>query len=565
MKKMRESRPKLSFFPDAPAGVSMFSRCIAYHLLSGHATLAQTKVTLFGSVKPYATDQFGAGISKMKEVMPSCVDLHYGDLLETATLFGFYSAALEPNQRQIWRKDQIGRRSMQRSRIFGGYAGRKLYKPTPHLCTSCVSEDESDFGLGFWHLVHQIPGVHHCPRHLTLLIGVCHNCGLPQASEDRWNPPSGICPCCRFRFGAQDTVSMSDGYRNYLHLCDLVVRGEDVGLAPLQRKAIYTQAINVDGSNGGKLSVSRLIKYVLERWNLTTLQELQVITGSPISKNFFELAIKGSDKMLDPVAHLMLLAAILPLEKCRSEKKIDFQDVQFSNKGRDLNFDGSASFIYSQKNNVFPVERPTEFKTSPLGQAPCDSALLVKGILYKLIVNRFNGFVESAHSKNIDLGEEALNRSNDSSGHVRNDCSDGLGIPDLSWQEIRTYNLRKKFRLEILGEIAAGYCTRQQVNVKAARAINWCRRYDEDWLDTNLPLAQIIKQRWGVTNKDHTYKRRILDYLENDDGVVLCSLIADAMPTELKWVYQHDKPWLEALLPEFRSPSASNFHIASVE
>lgn len=560
MKKTRESRPKLSFFPDAPVGVSMFSRCIAYHLLSGHATLAQTKITLFGSIKSYAMDQFGACISKMKEVMPSCVDLLYGDLLETATLFGFYGAALAPNRRQIWQEDQIGRRSINRSILFGGYAGRKLYKPTPHLCTSCVSEDESNFGIGFWHLVHQIPGVHHCPRHYTLLIGACHNCGLPQASEDRWNPPSGICPCCRFRFDVRDTVSMSDGYRNYLHLCDLVVRGEDVGLAPLQRMQIYAQATKVYGSDNSKLAVSKLIKHVLERWDLATLQELQAIIGSPISKDFFELAIKGHDKMLDPVAHLMLLAAILPLEKFRSAKKIDVQDAQLPNKGIELNFDASASFYCDPKNQIHSAVRPTEFKAPPL-----DSALLARGMSYDLIAKRFNGFVEAGHSKNIDLGEEALDRSDDSSGHVRNDCNDGLGIPDLSWQETRTYNLRKKYRLEICEEIAAGHCTRQQANVNAARAINWCRRYDEDWLDANLPLAQIRKKRREPVNKDKIYKRRILDFLKNDYGGVLCSLIADAMPTELKWVYQHDKSWLEALLPTLRFPSASNFHLTAAE
>lgn len=555
MKKTRESRPKLSFFPDAPVGVSMFSRCIVYHLLSGHATLAQTKITLFGSIKSYATDQFGACISKMKEVMPSCVDLHYGDLLETATLFGFYSAALAPSRRQIWREDQIGRRRIQMSRFFGGYAGRKLYKATPHLCTNCVLEDESNFGIGFWHLVHQIPGVHHCPRHYTLLIGACHNCGLPQASEDHWNPPSGICPCCRFRFDVRDTVSMSDGYRNYLHLCDSVVRGEDVGLAPLQRMQIYTQAIKIYGSGDGTLAVAGLIKHVLERWNLATLQELQAIIGSPISKDFFELAIKGRDTMLDPVAHLMLIAAILPLEKCISARRTDVRDSQLSNKGLELNFAASANFFCGPKNQLFSAERPTKFKAPSL-----DLALLARGMSYTLIDKRCNKFAEIAYSPHIDLGKEgALNWNDHISGNVRNDCFDGLGIPDLSWQDTQTYNLRKKHRLEICEEIAMGRGTRQQAKVKAARAINWCRRHDEDWLDANLPLA-LKKKRPEPVNKDKTYKRRILDYLENDCGGVLCSQIADAMPTELNWIYQHDKRWLEAFLPALHFPSASNFH-----
>lgn len=558
MKKTRESRPKLSFFPDAPIGVSMFSRCIAYHQLSGNATLPLTKIRLFGSLKPYATDQFGACIPKIKEVAPPFLNLDYGDLLENATLFGFYSAALAPSRRQIWRADQIGRRSIQMSRFFGGYAGRKLYRPTPHLCTSCVLEDESNFGIGFWHLVHQIPGVHHCPRHYTLLIGACHNCGLPQASEDRWNPPSSICPCCLFRFDVRDTVSMSDGYRNYLHLCDSVVRGEDVGLTPLQRLRTYTKAIEIYGSDGS-LAVAGLIKHVLERWDLATLQELQAIIGSPISKDFFELAIKGRDTMLDPVAHLMLLAAILPLEKCKFARTTDVQDAQLSDKSMESNFDTSASFIRDPKVQIFSAEKPTEFKAQSFKLALCE-----KGMQYNLSDKRFNKFAETAHSPHIDLGEEGALNWNDHS-NVRNDCFDGLGIPDLSWRETQTYNLRKKHRLEIREEIALGHGTRQQAKVKAARAVNWCRRHDEDWLDANLPLAQIKKECWAPVNKDRVYKRRILDYLENDCGEVLCSQIADAMPTELKWIYQHDKPWLEALLPALHFPSASNFHITAAE
>ncbi len=44
------------------------------------------------------------------------------------------------------------------------------------ICPECLSEDEAEFGVGYLHRQHQIPGVAACAKHQILLISSCSNC-----------------------------------------------------------------------------------------------------------------------------------------------------------------------------------------------------------------------------------------------------------------------------------------------------------------------------------------------------------------------------------------------------
>lgn len=44
------------------------------------------------------------------------------------------------------------------------------------ICPECLIEDEAEFGVGYLHRQHQIPGVAACEKHKILLISSCSNC-----------------------------------------------------------------------------------------------------------------------------------------------------------------------------------------------------------------------------------------------------------------------------------------------------------------------------------------------------------------------------------------------------
>lgn len=47
---------------------------------------------------------------------------------------------------------------------------RETEKLTINHCSECAVEDTQNYGVSYWHRIHQIPGIECCPIHNTRLI-----------------------------------------------------------------------------------------------------------------------------------------------------------------------------------------------------------------------------------------------------------------------------------------------------------------------------------------------------------------------------------------------------------
>jgi hypothetical protein len=72
---------------------------------------------------------------------------------------------------EMFRSATCGIRSTKTSRRSAWrHAERQAKQRGLMLCLDCAEEDRQTYGEPYWHLVHQIPEVHVCPKHRAFLV-----------------------------------------------------------------------------------------------------------------------------------------------------------------------------------------------------------------------------------------------------------------------------------------------------------------------------------------------------------------------------------------------------------
>ena len=51
------------------------------------------------------------------------------------------------------------------------------------------------YGVGYWHVVHQVPGLRRCPQHGLPLSGSCADCGQSRRTLNDLALPGPVCSC----------------------------------------------------------------------------------------------------------------------------------------------------------------------------------------------------------------------------------------------------------------------------------------------------------------------------------------------------------------------------------
>ncbi|RCU45684.1 hypothetical protein DU002_14585 [Corallincola holothuriorum] len=72
-------------------------------------------------------------------------------------------------------------------------------------CPECVAEDESEYGVPYFHRDHQLPGVFHCQKHQMALTSSCPECGwhIKLLQHQNIPPYDNVCPKCGSWIGAE--------------------------------------------------------------------------------------------------------------------------------------------------------------------------------------------------------------------------------------------------------------------------------------------------------------------------------------------------------------------------
>ncbi|VWB87814.1 hypothetical protein BSE24067_04198 [Burkholderia seminalis] len=291
------------FVPTIPDGVTFFSLVAVTHALSGNTSKSVTSFQLFGCATPFPAAPFAQCLyrAQAKRCIPES-----NSLLERGTLFGFYSSAMSMRQAHEWRMTIRPKRFQGRNTrsFIPTSSQRNLAKYNMYRCTACMEVDVCRYGLAYWHTIHQVPGIHHCPIHGLPLLGACNACGRSQGSNSDWHLPQPSCPHCgNGQFDSRSTI-LTRGYLRHLDLTSELFSSNRRAISPTRRMALYRRAFATER----KRYPERIIRSLLRDWECTSLRQLSNVVGAEITPAFVERAITGNDGGVNPIGQLVLVA-----------------------------------------------------------------------------------------------------------------------------------------------------------------------------------------------------------------------------------------------------------------
>lgn len=158
-------RPLLDWLP----GETLFSLCSRYHFISGHRTPAQTCATLFGSHRAGSAHDVPSHVQTLVDRTHGALGTAREIILER-TLLPFYFPFHPAPKSEHW-LTQIATGSSPVMKAQLGLAASQFGASHPlKACPVCMQLDQSGYGVAYWHVEHQVPGVHICQVHRKPLL-----------------------------------------------------------------------------------------------------------------------------------------------------------------------------------------------------------------------------------------------------------------------------------------------------------------------------------------------------------------------------------------------------------
>jgi DNA-directed RNA polymerase subunit RPC12/RpoP len=515
----------------------MFSRYVAYHYFSRNRSVRASKIALFGEEQARAIDPFGASLVKVAQAMP-IEHFPINHLLEKSTFFGFYSAALPPERRDAWRKNQMAARARLINKFITGQAGFFLTKQHLHFCPLCVEEDEKAYGLGYWRLIHQVPGIAHCHIHNVALSGVCVRCQVPIASEENWNPPSRHCPYCSGHVFCTTKIPRSAAYQKFTKLCEAVLDGTPTSLIHENRAKFYS--CFYDSSHSHLIQdreLNRLIELVLTQWEVPNLDLLGHTISSQMNERFVRQAIIGQDHVVNPVGHLSLISALELAEPFNAAGH-----KTSSSTTRALPLDSRCTEILTA-NNINPERLASALKRLALqhGLPEKTGLMLIEGKTHKTTFRdlgvcgaRVGEFAKVLNE--LEMGDFLKDQKMLTQQETKN-----LRFEDII-KLIRKEELREKNRNVIRGILEFQKVTRSRLSELAPRSFLWCRINDKQWLAQSCPPETTEEKRTR-------HRNRILNLVKTG-----CRTQRSVRKKDFKayhWCWKYDRVWLDTTIPVY--------------
>lgn len=147
---------------------TFFSLCSRQHQFLGHLDTSSTLKWLFGSPNCSTTHDLPSNLCSLDSRMTGCWGDATSIILEHTLLpllIPFQSRDRIDNAVVAMKGASIGSVKYSLGLLTGRFGAEHPLK----ACTSCMSDDHITYGVPYWHLKHQYPGVVLCPTHGVLL------------------------------------------------------------------------------------------------------------------------------------------------------------------------------------------------------------------------------------------------------------------------------------------------------------------------------------------------------------------------------------------------------------
>lgn len=157
--------PLLQWLP----GESLFSLCSRYHLIAANHTPARTSQLLFGSKRAGSAHDVPANVnalvSRAKDALGAA-----NEIIIKRSLLPYYFPFHTVSRCTHWLK-QMCEGTAPHVKIQMGLAASGFGMSHPlKACPECMRSDVLKYGINYWQVTHQLPGVHTCTHHGHPLI-----------------------------------------------------------------------------------------------------------------------------------------------------------------------------------------------------------------------------------------------------------------------------------------------------------------------------------------------------------------------------------------------------------
>lgn len=514
----------------------IFSRCIAYHILTCNRSISASKIILFDNEYARSVDPFGANLGKLMQVLPHDA-FSVDHLFEQATLFGFYSAPLSPERKRLWRHNQLSGDARLINKFVTGSSGQKirLIREHLHFCKMCRRDDEIAYEIAHWRTVHQLPGVTHCPLHLIPLSGVCAKCGLPTASEDSWQPPSEACPHCGSPDFLGEEMLQLPVHLRFVDLCNSAVHGISVGLARAEREQLYSQFYRQAGRSVDH-RIEKLIKILLKHWEVDSLERLQSLLQVIISRKFLAQAITSQDTIQSPGGHLAIIAALEAEGYTR--KKPSTSTRGYENNFTQLLSDECRATLDELACNAVALVKAIARVCDAEGLPAQIGTMLIDGTQVdatrQFRVDQYRGARLLAALEEIDFKAEGIVTASNLAGSELNFSSLRSA---MNWHRVR--NAHRKYLREFLLNEQFSLGRRQEALL---RSVMWSGKNDHAWLGALYRAGDALSEKIRTMSRES-----IVDAIKN--GCRIPSKVRRSTPIAFELCRLFDGCWLNSTIP----------------
>lgn len=187
---------RLSNFPNIFPGEHIYSGLARYHILSGNRTSADTRTYLGlpqGTLK--AQNLFNGPGNTVLPNVAEALDRDASEMARHHTLEPLFRLcmpqSLSEAREAAWRH---GRPPVAK-KVSSVVAQYLRHDRSWRYCVPCSEEDVREYGVAYWHIEHQIPGLGSCPHHKRPLRGNCKACGSSRSTLNDFELPSALCKC----------------------------------------------------------------------------------------------------------------------------------------------------------------------------------------------------------------------------------------------------------------------------------------------------------------------------------------------------------------------------------
>jgi hypothetical protein len=460
------------------------------HMVSGNGLKKSTLRQLFGRANANIESCLGAS-ALLAESMG--IVEKGRDLMCHAGLYGFYASAMTEARANAWLSEICAKPfdGCHPQHFITGMSQQKLVKRAMYCCQHCMREDEARYGLAFWHTVHQIPGVYHCPTHQIPLLGPCLGCGRSQGADHAWNLPALTCPHCGAHRFSGAVQNISRGYARHLSLIGKVCAGRGEFLRPMARTQLLAKAFNGDSGSNAQLIAHRL----LEMWECASMAELSAVLSTRITAQFIEEVVRGTYAGANPMALLAIVSIVESILESKSREGLGSQrlpssipHVGFSTPpaglAAALEIVGLPATVGIQLVKGDSLTKICAYVGIPYPRLKRQVTLMLDRNIDELCAGMTDDDAGQAGRRNLQALADRLHRPcRNNNRFRRQNSNDGL-------EELRVLNRSKVCRY-----LEQGIQTRKQLYSKNSDLGVWCRKFDPDWFDAMLPSIPQAERR----------------------------------------------------------------------